>query len=125
VVNIIIIEQNNIFRESLKTVLNQIPDFKVVFDGDNIKSFFQNINLYNFQIILLDFNIFQNENTFQIKELLPDKKILILSNYSENSYFDKQANNISKDLIPKSSSKSTLEQKIRQSLQYQFNNYEL
>jgi len=34
--NIVIIEQNKIYRESLKTALDQIPDFKVVFDTDNI-----------------------------------------------------------------------------------------
>ena len=38
--NIAIIENNNFYRESLKTALNQIVDFKVSFDSDDLNSFF-------------------------------------------------------------------------------------
>jgi DNA-binding NarL/FixJ family response regulator len=53
--NIAIIENNNFYRESLKTALNQIVDFKVSFDSDDLNSFFQITDNSDFQIILLDF----------------------------------------------------------------------
>lgn len=110
--NIAIIENNNLYRESLKTALNQIVDFKVVFDTDNINSFFQIIQSYDFQIILLDFNFYQNDIITKIQILFPDTKILILSNFSEKCFFE----NSLFDYIPKCSNKSFFAQKIRKLL---------
>jgi len=114
--NIAIIENNNFYRESLKTVLNQIDDFIVVFDTDNINSFFQFIDIYDFQIILLDFTFYQNENIEKILKKLTDIKFLILSNYTEKCFFDYQIDNNSLDFIPKCSNKNLFEQKIRKLL---------
>jgi len=110
--NIAIIENNNLYREGLKIALNQILDFKIVFDTDNLSSFFQCIDNYDFQIVLLDFNYYQTENIQKILELSPTIKILILSNYTEKCFFDKQINTQLLDFIPKCSCKNTFEQKI-------------
>ena len=48
--NIVIIDQNIVYRESLRTALDQIPDFKVVFDMDNTGSL---ENLYNIQVHMI------------------------------------------------------------------------
>jgi len=114
--NIAIIENNNLYRDSLKTALNQIDDFKVVFDTDNINTFLKIINIYDFQIVLLDFNFFQTENIKKILQLFPETKILILSNYTESCFFDNITNNNSLDFIPKCSNKNLFEQKIRKLL---------
>jgi len=116
--NIAIIEKNNFYRESLKTALNQIIDFKVVFDADNIFSFYQSTDKYDFHIVLLDFTFYQNENITKIFQLLPYIRILILSNYTENCFFNIQIDNTFLDFISKCSDKKKFEQKIRKFLNF-------
>ena len=115
-INIAIIENNNIYRESLKTALNQIDGFMVVFNTDNISLVFDFIEEYNFQIILLDLFCYQAESVKKILQLYPNTKILILSNYIETCFFDLKSNDMSFDFISKCSNKNLFEYKIRESL---------
>ena len=85
--NIAIIEHNSFYRESLKTALNQIDDFNVVFDVDNIALIFDFSEQQNFQIILLDWIYYQTESVMKMLQLYPNTKILILSNYIESCFF--------------------------------------
>jgi len=112
IMNIAIVENNNFYRESLKTALNQIVDFDVVFDSDNLNSLFQNFEILDFQIILLDLIFYQPENISKILKSMPEIKILILSNFSEKCFFE----NSLFDFIPKCSNKNLFEQKIRKLL---------
>ena len=115
-INIAIIENNNFYRESLKTALNQIDGFMVVFDTDDVLSVLDFIEEYNFQIILLDLFCYHAESIKRILQLYPNTKILILSNYIETCFFDLQSNDMSFDFISKCSNKNLFEQKIRKSL---------
>jgi DNA-binding NarL/FixJ family response regulator len=114
--NIVIIENNNFYRESLKVALNQIDDFNISFDTDNLNSFFQIVDSFDCQIILLDFTFYQSENIRKILQLLPNAKVLVLSNYTENYFLEPQIDGISFGFIPKCSTKNVFEQKIKESL---------
>ena len=111
--NIVIIDQNIVYRESLRTALDQIPDFKVVFDMDNTGSL---ENLYNIQVhlILMDYSfgkIELNEMMAKAVSLWPDVKFLLLSTYKEECNLNSFK---AIDAILKNSTKKEFENKIRQ-----------
>jgi len=111
--NIVIIEQNKIFRESLKTVLNQIPDFEVVFDADN-NWYPEEMRNVVVNLILIDYSFGKTKcNEAMNKALLvwgTTVKFLFLTDYKEEC----ANNNIkSSDIILKHSSKKEFENKIR------------
>jgi DNA-binding NarL/FixJ family response regulator len=113
--NIAIIANNLFYRESLKIALNQITDFNISFDSDNLNSLFQIAGIYDFQVVLIDSIYYQSENIKKIFQCLPYTKILILSDSIESYFLDQQLDGISFDFIPKSSTKSLFEIKIRDS----------
>ena len=111
--NIVIIEQNKIFRESLKTVLNQIADFEVVFDADN-NCFPEDISNIQVNLILIDCNLGKDKFNETIKKAIkvwgPSIRCIFLTDYKEECTI----NGIeSSDIILKSSSKKEFENKIR------------
>jgi|CryBogDrversion2_1035201.scaffolds.fasta_scaffold57298_1 DNA-binding NarL/FixJ family response regulator len=111
--NIVIIDQNIIYRESLRTALDQIPDFKVVFDMDNPGSL-ENINNIQVHMILIDYSFGKikcNETMMKAVSLWPDVKFLLLSTYKEECIL----NSIQTiDVMLKNSTKKEFENKIRQ-----------
>lgn len=110
--NIVIIEQNKTYRESLKTALDQIPEIKVVFDTDNT-GFLENIHNHHVNLILLDYNLGKgecNETIGKAISLWPDVKFLLLTTYKEEHNF--KSNKIS-DVIMKNSTKKEFEFKIQ------------
>lgn len=117
--DIAIIECSNFYRGSLKTALNQIDDVDVVFDSDNLNSFLQSAKECICKIILIDSCIYQNENIKMIFNLLPEIKILVLSNFIEKCFFENAITNNSIDFISKSSNKCEFEQKIRKLLNFE------
>ena len=110
--NIVIIEQNKTFRESLKTVLNQIQDFVVVFDSENLNKL-ENPVSCQIQLILIDFSISKEKCVNIITEALrlwPSVKFLFMINYTEEIPPDI---NTTVDVIHKNASKKEFENKIR------------
>jgi DNA-binding NarL/FixJ family response regulator len=110
--NIVIIEQNKTYRESLKTALSQVNDFKVVFDaGDN--RFPETISNVQVNLLLLDYSFGEvkcNETITAALSIWPAVKILYLTNYKEEC----DLNFINTDqAILKNSSKKEFEDKIR------------
>jgi DNA-binding NarL/FixJ family response regulator len=113
-VNIVIVELNKIFRESLKTALNQIPDFEVVFDSDN-NGYFDNLSDQQIQLVLIDNNMTNNKcNDIKNKALAlwPEVKFLLMTNYKNEEYNIEI--NKSTNVILKNSSKKEFEDKIRE-----------
>jgi DNA-binding NarL/FixJ family response regulator len=110
--NIVIIAQNRIFRESLKTVLNQIQDFDVVFDSDNFYKL-ENPGNHQIQLILIDFSMSKENCVNIITEAIrmwPSVRFLYLTDYKE----EWTINGIkASDIILKNSSKKEFENKIR------------
>jgi len=110
--NIVIIEQNKIYRESLKTALDQIPDFIVVFDMDNTGSLENKKNI-PVHLILIDYSLGEikcNETMNKAVSIWPDVKFLLLTTYKEECNLN---SNITIDFILKNSTKNEFENKIR------------
>ena len=111
--NIVIIEQNKIYRESLKTALCQVNGFEVVFDADNNR-FPETLNNVQVNLILIDYDFGEvkcNETITNALSIWPTVSFLFLTNYKE----EYDLNFISTDkAIPKNSSKREFEVKIRE-----------
>ena len=110
--NIVIIEQNKIFRESLKTALNQVNDFKVVFDADDSR-FPETISNVQVNLLLLDYSfgkITCDKTIAAALSIWPAVRFLFLTNYKEEFAFDSMKTT---GAILKNSSKKEFEDKIR------------
>ncbi len=112
--NIAIIEKNELYRESLKTVLNQIDDFNVVCDCDNFDPLFHLKN--KIELVLIDYNVIEgkrSQNIQQIIKIFSDIKIIVITDYGEISNFDDLRNKSVTDVIYKSANKKVFETIIR------------
>jgi DNA-binding NarL/FixJ family response regulator len=110
--NIVIIEQNKTYRESLKTALSQVNDFKVVFDaGDN--RFPETISNVQVNLLLLDYSFGEvkcNETITAALSIWPAVRFLLMTNYKEECNYDSIKTT---DFISKTLSKKEFEEKIR------------
>ena len=111
--NIVIIEKNKIFRESLKTVLNQIQDFKVIFDSDTI-NYTEDISNIHVNILLIDYNLGKSKCNETINKAIAvwgdTVKFLFMTDFKVECAIN-GINTI--DIILKNSSKTEFENKIR------------
>ena len=110
--NIVIIDRNKIFRESLKTALDQIPEFKVVFDMENTGSL-EDIRDIQVHLMLIDYNLGKdkcNETMKKAISLWSDVKFLFLTTYKEDRNFE---SNKIHGVIMKNSTKKEFEYKIK------------
>ena len=111
--NIIIIAQNKTFRESLKTTLDQIQDFEVVFDSDNFYSI-ENPGQHEIQLILIDFSISKEKCINIITDALSlwhSVRFLFMINYKEEIP-PNFSNTV--EVIHKNASKQEFENKIKE-----------
>ena len=116
--NIAIVEQSKPYRESLKILLNQIPDFRVVFDTDNNSDFLQFLKTDSIDIVFLDFEFIETKGSKIILDYsnsLPLTKIIVLSNSLEICRYENNIQNYRLDLMLKNSKKKDFENHIRES----------
>jgi DNA-binding NarL/FixJ family response regulator len=109
--NIGIVEQNSIFRESLKTVLDQIPGFKVVFDMGTAGPF-EGIGHLQVNLILVDYDLGKTKCTETMNKAVvvwPDVSFLLLTSYREEFNFESK---MMADVILKNSTKQEFASKI-------------
>jgi len=114
--NIAIIEKNKFYRESLKTVLDQIMDFTVVLDSDNMQSLFTPPTLKNIDLVLIDYKIIDSktiDSGDRDKEFIPDINYLVMTDYDEFMNSEKWEREASNFIICKNITKQDLERKIR------------
>jgi|GEM_PF-1284205 len=109
--NIAVIEQNKIYRESLGTVLNQINDFNVVYCGDNLDDLIQHHEKDKIALILIDYHLLG-----QITKLFYDIKIISISDFDEIYPEENLSAKGIAGVIFKNTSKKELEKKIRRAL---------
>jgi DNA-binding NarL/FixJ family response regulator len=114
--NIAIIEKNNLYRESLRTVLNQIEDFTVVYESDNLQNVIHFFEILKIEIILIDYNIGEkklNQINEQIEKFFPHVKAIIVSNYDE-MYCNEKLLKEKTNVIFKNAEKKEFEKIMRQ-----------
>jgi DNA-binding NarL/FixJ family response regulator len=111
VINIAIIDQNEIYRAGLKTLLEQIDGFRVVAEAPGI-AWIRKPASVPVQVVLLD-NSFGNEECREmirvLSEQIPAVKIIILVMFREELEFDFGAT----EVILKSSGKQEFGSRIR------------
>ena len=110
-INIAIIDRNEIFRESLKILLEQIEGFSVIMDAANCV----NLNISNtippIQVLLIDSSFGKEECNFRMNEEPVQSKTvktLMLATYKEELGFGM----VDTEIILKSSGKKEFEYRI-------------
>ena len=115
--NLAIVEQNKLYREGLKTLLNQTPDFRVVFDTDNNSDFLQFLKTNSTDIVLLGFECIENHCSEKLSEFIklhPDTKIIILTHSLEICRYENIIQTLCLDVMLKNSSKKEFDKHIRE-----------
>lgn len=114
--NIAILEKNKLYRESLKTILNQINDFKVIYEGDDLQNVIKLHQLKNVDIMIVDYKIIKSKSEFNLhreKELFPDTRLVVLAESDEMLNLSYLNSSPSKQIIFRNIEKQELERKIR------------
>ena len=120
-INIVIIEHNSIYRESLKTALDQVPGFKVVYDADNYTTMNKagNAQVHEF-LIDSESGISNCDETIRKAHAdWPNARFLLLTAYREECNLHGR---IKYDFILKNSSKKEFENKIKRQHTIENNN---
>jgi DNA-binding NarL/FixJ family response regulator len=110
-INIAIIDQNRTFRESLKTLLDQIQDFRVVFDTGET-NYLESLPQNAVHVLLVDNTMGREKCNELIDEALSQSnhlKALILAMYKDELNFDFGK----ADVMLKCSSKKEFENRIK------------
>lgn len=109
-IQIKILSKNEIFGESIKTALNQIPDFH----AEYIKDYRNNIFFGN-NIFFLDIS-FGNKRCKEIvkdiKDNFPKTKIIIISNHKDRIFYNNLLEAGADDIIYSNSNKNEYKSKI-------------
>ncbi len=115
-INLAIVEENRLYRESLRSVLNQIADFHIVRDEDTVDDILQNLADQIIDIVLLSIDVGRPKGfdaLKQLRRLFPQLNILVLLDYPETCYYEHAVTEGANDAIPKFSGKSVIEQHVR------------
>jgi len=117
--NLAIVEQNKLYREGLKMLLNQTPDFRVVFDTDNNSDFLQFIKTNSTDIVFIGFECFETQCSEKLPEFIklhPESKIIVLTHSLEICRYETIIQTYCLDVMLKNSNKKDFHNHIRQAL---------
>ncbi|MGX6413244.1 two-component system response regulator DegU [Bacillus amyloliquefaciens] len=88
-VNIVIIDDHQLFREGVKRILDFEPTFEVVAEGDDGDEAARIVEHYHPDVVIMDINM-PNVNgveaTKQLVELYPESKVITLSIHDDENY---------------------------------------
>ncbi|MDA1476568.1 two-component system response regulator DegU [Bacillus sp. CLL-7-23] len=88
-VNIVIIDDHQLFREGVKRILDFEPTFEVVAEGDDGDEAARIVEHYHPDVVIMDINM-PNVNgveaTKQLVDLFPESKVIILSIHDDENY---------------------------------------
>jgi DNA-binding NarL/FixJ family response regulator len=115
--NIAIVEQNKLYRESLMALLNQTPDFRVVFDTDTNSEFLQFLKTNSTDIIFLGFECIESQCSQKLLELIknnPQTKVIVLAPSLEICRYESVIQTYGLDVMLRNSTKIEFDKHIRQ-----------
>ena len=114
--NLAIITSNDIYRESLKTALSQIPRFKVRLECRNCSDAIMQIAGRSIDVVLINSAECEDDPggfVKQIHKLSPSAKILMLLDHSEECWYTQAIKSGADDAIPQHADKNVLEEHMR------------
>lgn len=111
-IEILIVEDHDIFREGIKFVLSQVDGYKVIGEAKNGKEFLEFINKKIPDIVLMDITMPEMDgiqaSTIALKEY-PALKIICLSSHGDEIYYYKMIKAGVMGFLQKKSGKDELE----------------
>jgi len=114
--NIAIVEKNKLYREGLIALLNQTPDFRVVFDTDTNSDFLHFLKTNHTDIVFLGFECIEtqcSEKLLDFIKLHPETKIIVLTPSLELCRYESVIQTYCLDVMLKNSTKKEFERHIR------------
>ena len=91
-IKVFIVDDHKIFRDGLKLLLSTIKDVKVVGEAPNGNIFLKLIQTNQPDIVFMDINMKEMdgiEATQKALELYPDLKIVVLTSFEDEEYFNR------------------------------------
>lgn len=113
---VIIVDDHLIFREALKSLLEQENIAQVIGEADNGQEFLFLLDCQKPDLVLMDIDMPQMDGITATEKAMiqyPDLKILILSMFGDQDHYYRLINAGAKGFILKSSGKTELENGIR------------
>ena len=114
-IKIVIVDDHAIFRDGLKSVLSQIPDFIVIDEAETGKEFLDLLINTKPDIVLLDISMPEMDGIEATEKALlkyPDLKIITLSSYSDHVYYYKMIKAGVQGFVLKKSGREELQEAI-------------
>jgi DNA-binding NarL/FixJ family response regulator len=113
---ILIVDDHKIFREGLEFVISQMDDFEVVGEAPDGKTFLDMIETIDADIVLMDISMPGIDGitaTTRAREMKPDLKIIALTMFCDEEYFNKMLQAGVSGYILKESGKDELTTALR------------
>lgn len=88
---ILLVDDHTLFRNGLKMLLDTLPGYEVIGEASNGKEFLELIAKFDYDIVFLDIEMPEINGIEAAKraiELKPDLKIITLSMYGDEEYYD-------------------------------------
>ena len=114
-INIVIIDDHDLFREGIKLVLNQIEGFNVIFDTSNGYRFVEALNQIKVDIVLMDIEMPAINGihvTINALKVNPELKVIALTMFSDSGHYTQMIKAGVKGFILKKTNKYELQQAI-------------
>ncbi|OBW61051.1 response regulator transcription factor [Dehalococcoides mccartyi] len=115
-IRIFIVDDHEVVRHGLRTMLETVPEFIVVGESDGSETVVEKICQSQTDILLLDIRIEGSDGfqiASQIKTLLPALKIILISGYDSNLYITESLRHKIRGFIPKGCQKEYISTAIR------------
>ncbi|NOZ35674.1 MAG: response regulator transcription factor [Chlorobi bacterium] len=114
-INIVIVDDHDLFRDGLKLVLSQIENFNVIFDTDSGFLFLDFLKTRKPDIVLMDIDMPEIngfETTKKALDLYPSLNIISLSMFSDTINYTQMISAGVKGFVLKKANKTELQQAI-------------
>lgn len=115
IISVIIADDHIIFRKGLRTILNEIPEIKVVAEASNGQELMHTLKSQQADIILMDIKMPVMdglEATEKITQKYPDVRVIALTMHEEIGYFNKMIDAGAVGFLLKKTTKDELEKAI-------------
>lgn len=86
-IRIIIVDDHEIVRIGMRSLLEQYPQYEVVSEADNAKEAVEQVQAYSPDIVLMDIRLPGKSGIDaceEIKRIAPDTKVIMLTSYAED-----------------------------------------